>query len=165
MFHNFSWRLWFLICFAITTSCDWHRQTLNDISSIKNNKQPVLHHLARISFTCPAEFIQLPCRDFTWFINNWRFYMWKWRQNSRLTFTLQSKILNNQASMCHQNFSLRFILKAKFRKFQTRYWFFKIPCYWNQVWSSLPHERNRIIHRFNELKRHGWSLEAGSSQV
>ena len=69
-FHNFSWRLWFLICFAITTSCDWHRQTLNDISSIKNNKQPVLHHLARISFTRPAEFIQLPCRDFTWFINN-----------------------------------------------------------------------------------------------
>ena len=22
-FHNYSWRLWFLVCVAITTSCDW----------------------------------------------------------------------------------------------------------------------------------------------
>ena len=34
-FHNYSWRLWFLICVAITTFCDYHRQTLNRASKAR----------------------------------------------------------------------------------------------------------------------------------
>ena len=30
--HNYSWRLWFLVCVAITTSGDSRRETLNRVS-------------------------------------------------------------------------------------------------------------------------------------